>query len=183
MSELTTFLLANDKLVTAWTAIAALLISSLSIILGVANLVMQRRHNRKGVHPIGHISVGDYENQIFVRLRNDGVGPMIVKNVVVRNRENGEKRDAIIDFMPTPLPGNYQWTTFIREMQGRAISANDHLTLVLLEGEVQDQRFVSSRQIFRKLASILNIEVTYENIYGEQMAPASRDLDWFGRRL
>jgi hypothetical protein len=182
MNEFTSFLLANDKLVTAWTAIAALFVSSLSIVLAVGNFVMQRRHNRKSVQPIGHISVGDYENQIFVRLRNDGVGPMVVKNVVVRNRENGETKESIIDFMPT-LPGDYQWTTFIREMRGRAISANDYLTLILLEGGVQDRRFVSSRQIVRKLVSILSIEVTYENIYGELMEPASRNLDWFARLL
>ncbi|MGQ0684702.1 hypothetical protein [Bradyrhizobium sp.] len=182
IGEFASFLSTHEKLVTAWTAIAALIVSFLALLATIANSVMQRRHNRKSVHPIGHISVGDYENQLFVRIRNDGIGPMIVKKVTVRNQENGETKGSIIDFM-TDLPFDYQWTTFVGDITDRAISANDHLTLILLEGDVQDDRFLSSRHLVRQLVSKLSIQVKYENIYGERMAPASRNLDWFGRLL
>ena len=73
MQEFISILSANDKLVTSWTAILAVFISLISIIITVVNVAMQRAHNRKSVLPIGSLSLGDYENQIFVRLRNDGV--------------------------------------------------------------------------------------------------------------
>jgi hypothetical protein len=182
MNDLISFLVTNDKLVTQWTAISALVVSFLSLISTIANFAMQRRHNRKSVQPIGHISVGDYENKIFVRLRNDGIGPMIVKAVKVRDADTGEVKTSIFDFLPD-LPDDYRWSTFVRDMTNRAISANDHLTLVLLEGSDQDESFVTSRQLARRIISKLTIEVTYENIYGEKMAPALRKLDWFGRLL
>jgi hypothetical protein len=182
MNGISEFLTANDKLVTAWTAIAALLVSSLSIILAVVNTAIQRRHNRKSVQPIGHISVGDYEGQIFVRLRNNGIGPMIVKDLVVTNRNNGETKGSIIDFMPT-LPDDCQWSTFVRDMKGRAISANDHVTLIMLEGEADDRRFGLVRKIVRESISPLSISAAYQDIYGKELGSARRDLNWFGRLL
>jgi hypothetical protein len=163
MHEIVSFLSANDKLVAAWTAIAALFVSLVSIILTFVSLWMQRRHNRKSVQPIGHISVGDYENEIFVRLRNDGIGPMIVKTAQVYNSDDGRTQISIIDFMPE-LPDGYSWTTFIRAMDGRAVSANDHLTLVSLVGNPEDRKFASAREAVRKKLSTLSISVGYNNI-------------------
>jgi hypothetical protein len=180
MHDMILFLSTNDKLVTAWTAIAALFVSLVSIILTFVSLSMQRRHNRRSVQPIGHISVGDYENEVFVRLRNDGIGPMIVKTTAVHNSEDGQTQISIIDFMPE-LPDGYSWTTFIRAMDGRAISANDHLTLVSLEGDPKDHKFASAKEVVRKKLSTLRISVEYNNIYGERMEPALRKLDWFSR--
>ena len=77
------WVVANKDLITSWTAIFAVLASAVSFTIAAINMMMQRKHNRKSVLPIGHISVGDYENQIFVRLWNYGIGPMIIKRVVV----------------------------------------------------------------------------------------------------
>jgi hypothetical protein len=180
MQEIISFLSANDKLVTAWTAIAALFVSSVSIFIAIANFVMQRRHNRKSVLPIGHVSVGDYENHIFVSLRNDGVGPMIIESVAVSSGNPGEEtRSAIIDFMPEGI----SWTTFVGDVSGRALSAEKSIVLISLEGDAQDDAFVTVRQMVRRALSNLSIKVEYGNIYGKKMTPASRSLSWFRRHL
>src|SRR5665213_941427 len=119
LSDISQWLTNNDKLVTGWTAIAALFVSSVSIILAFCGLMTQRRHDRKSVQPIGHISVGDYENEIFVRLRNDGVGPMIVRVSRVRDSLDGRTEISIVDFMPE-LPDGYLWKTFVGDMRDRA---------------------------------------------------------------
>lgn len=178
MEEIISFLSANDKVVTAWTAIAALFVSLVSIIIAVSNFVMQRRHNRKSVQPIGHISVGNYENEIFVRLWNHGVGPMIVRAVTVNKAGEQQTKHSIIDFMPD-LPKNRPWTTYVPDISGRAISANDSVTLIALKGNTRDKGFTSARQLVRKALSSLSIKVDHENIYGEKMKPALRNLDWF----
>lgn len=178
MENIISFLSANDKVVTAWTAIAALFVSVVSIAIAVSNFVMQRRHNRKSVQPIGHISVGSYENRIFVRLWNHGVGPMIVKTVAVNKVGEQQTKHSIIDFMPG-LPKNRPWTTYVPDIAGRALSANDHITLIALEGDTRDKGYVSARQAVRKALSSLSIKIDYENIYEEKMKPAFRNLDWF----
>ena len=179
-SAITKFLSDHHGAVTAWTSIFALFFSTVSIIVAIANMRMQRRHNRKSVLPIGHISVGDYENQIFVSVRNHGVGPMVVKKVVVAKEGDAEQQRALIHFMPE-LPGQCLWTHFVDDISGRAIPAGEYISFVSLEGDQDDKDFVEARQVVRKALSELSVKVEYENIYGEKMPVASRNLNWFGR--
>jgi hypothetical protein len=181
MSEIVSFLSANDKLVTAWTAIAALFVSVVSIIIAIVNMTMQRAHNKKSVLPIGHISLGDYENQISVRVRNDGVGPMIIERVMVTG-EGERTASAVMDFMPE-LPSGYLWRSFVGDISGRAIPAEGNIILISLEGDQDDKGFIAARRMTREALSRLSIKVNYRNIYGETMPPASRSLSWFGRLL
>ena len=88
MDDVILFLSEHDKLVTSWTAILAVFISLVSVFIALINFAMQRADNRKALLPIGNLSLGDYENHIFVRLRNDGVGPMIVDHIVVKRIAN-----------------------------------------------------------------------------------------------
>ena len=73
----------HHDVVTAGTAILALLVSLISIFFTAGSMAMQRLHNRKSVLPLGHITVGDYEDDIFVRLRNDGISPMVIEKMFV----------------------------------------------------------------------------------------------------
>jgi hypothetical protein len=177
VQEVISLLSANDKLVTSWTAILAVFISLVSIIITVVNVAMQRAHNRKSVLPIGTLSLGDYENQIFVRLRNDGVGPMIIDNISVHQIENEKEiGSTLIDLMPKGVV----WRTFVRDISGRAFAASKDIDLILFEGDSDDARFIDGRQRIREALSNLRVKVHYHSIYGEKLV-AERALDWFGR--
>lgn len=67
--------------VNAIVAICALLISFISIILTVWTLWLQRRHNFLSVTPIVSIPINDYENNIAVKVKNTGVGPLIYRDI------------------------------------------------------------------------------------------------------
>jgi hypothetical protein len=158
-------------LVTAWTGIAALFVSLLSIVLTCLSLWIQRTHNRKSVLPIGHITVGDYEDDIFVRLCNDRVGPLIIEEIIVCIDDNeASSKNSIIEFMPD-LPSGYIWTTFVRETKGRALSAQDRLTLIELKGEPSNPDFTAAREIVRRRLSRLSVTVIYLNAYNDRMPP------------
>ena len=177
MQEFISLLSANEKLVTSWTAILAVFISLVSIVVAVVNIAMQRAHNRKSVLPIGNLSLGDYENQIFVRLRNDGVGPMIIDNISVQQIETGKEiGSALIDLMPKGLA----WTTFVKDISGRAFAASKDIDLILFEGDPNKPQFIDARQRVREALSKLRVKVHYHSIYGDEMV-AERPLDWFGR--
>ena len=126
MHDLISFLSQNDKLVTSWTAIAALFVSIISIVIAVVNMGIQRAHNRKSVLPIANLSFGDYESAIFVRLQNVGVGPMIVESLVVARRDKNDESTgkAIIDFMPE-LPSGHDWSHFVHDIAGRRANMTD----------------------------------------------------------
>lgn len=77
MEALIEFLKAHPDQAGAFAAVSALFVSFISILLAVAALWMQRRHNYKSLTPIASLPIGDYENSLEVKLRNTGVGPLI----------------------------------------------------------------------------------------------------------
>jgi hypothetical protein len=180
MHDLFGFLRANHDLVAAISAVAALFVSTVSILLAIFNMTTQRTHNRKSLMPIAHVRLGDYENRIFVRLHNDGIGPMIIDSFVVatNRRGKGKKRGSFLDFMPD-LPPGVLWTTFVTDLSGWSLSADKDITLLLLEGDPSNQAFVAARQSVRQALAELKVTIKYRDIYGHKMPTATRDLEWF----
>jgi hypothetical protein len=179
MQDFFSFLTANHDLVAAVTAVAALLVSTVSIILAVFNMTTQRTHNRKSLMPIAHVRLGDYENRLFVQLHNDGIGPMLIDNIVVSKSRGWSKKQSSFTGLVPALPPGILWTTFVTDLSGRALSAGKDIVILLLEGDPSDQKFLAARQSVRQALADLRIAVRYRDIYGHKMPPARRDLDWF----
>jgi hypothetical protein len=179
MQDFVSFLTANHDLVAAITAVAALLVSTISIILAIFNMTTQRTHNRKSLMPIAHVRLGDYENRIFVQLHNDGIGPMLIDHIVVCKSRGWSKKQASFVGLVPALPPGILWSTFVTELSGRALSAGKDIMILLLEGDPSDQKFLAARQSVRLALSDLRIVVRYRDIYGHKMSPARRNLDWF----
>ena len=64
-------------------AFGALLTSISSIVLTIKALKVQKQHHLKSVKPIGYITVGDYEDDIYISIVNNGVGPLIIRELRV----------------------------------------------------------------------------------------------------
>jgi hypothetical protein len=127
--------------------------------------------------PIGSISMGDYEDSIFVRLRNDGAGPMIVDDIAVFG--NDEKvGSALIDLMPRGL----LWTTFVKDISGRAFASGKDIDLISISGDIEDPKFLDARRSVREALSTLSIRANYHSVYGDKQH-CQRSLDWFGASL
>ena len=62
-------------------ATIALGVSFLSIIIGFYGLWLQRKHNQLSVRPIGIITLSDYENRLAIKVKNAGMGTMILKSI------------------------------------------------------------------------------------------------------
>jgi hypothetical protein len=169
----------NKDIITSWTATLAAIASTVSIVIAIISMKLQRTHYRKTLLPIGSLSLGDYENELFVRLRNDGAGPMIVDDVSVHRIGKDEKvGSALIDFMPAGL----SWNTFVKDIRGRAFAPGKHIDLVAIDGDDQDSQFANARRQVREALSTLSVGVYYQSVYGDKKV-VKRSLDWFGRHL
>ncbi|MFB6415224.1 MULTISPECIES: hypothetical protein [Bradyrhizobium] len=167
----------NKDTVTGITAILAIVASTISILLAIMNMRWQRVHYRKTLMPIGSISMGDYEDSIFVRLRNDGAGPMIMDEIVVfRNDE--KVGAALIDLMPRGL----LWTTFVKDISGRAFVSGKEIDLISISGDTEDPEYLEAHRSVREALSTLSIRASYHSIYGDKQH-CRRSLDWFGRHV
>lgn len=165
---------------SAFAAISALFVSILSIVLTFTSLWIQRRHNYKSLTPIASLPVGDYENLIQVKIKNTGVGPLIVKSFKVSSKK--ATNNNIITFMPE-TPNGIHWETFYNDLDGLCITPKEAATIIKLSGDPEDQNFSKYRDEVRKALSELSIEVEYKDIYNRKMPKKSRSLAWYGRHV
>jgi hypothetical protein len=183
MDDFFAYLTAKHDLVAAVTAVAALIVSTISIILAIFNMTTQRTHNRKSLMPIAHVRLGDYENRLFVELHNDGIGPMLIDSISVsKSRGWSKKQTSFLGLVPA-LPPGILWSTFVTDLSGRALSAGKDIVILLLEGDPSDQKFLAARQSVRQALADLQMTVKYRDIYGHKMPPAKRNLDWFASNV
>jgi hypothetical protein len=167
--------LAN-ALATVFSAFTALI----ALVVSVWALWVQRSHNKISVRPMPEVTLGDYENSISVKLSNNGVGPLVVNRVLVRN--GTEERESIIDWMPA-LPNARPWTNFAIVEPGRTVKTNGLVPLVELTQEQGEVGFAAIRDSARAALSRLTVTVEYTDVYGSTFSPCTRSLDWFGRNL
>lgn len=181
----------------------AAITSIVSIFVAVAALKVQRNHNFKSVLPIPQILIGDYENRLFVSIENAGVGPLIIRDVQVRSKATGKKTSSLIDFMPE-LPQDDTWDTFIARISGRAIPAQQSVTILQYSGPFPGRSLSESESLrealregnlkayarsavlrdrIRAALKDLTIAIKTSDIYGKNLPDCERDLESFGRRI
>lgn len=96
-------------------ALLALLTAIVSAIISFYTFKLQRTHNTKSVKPILHVGQWDYEDRLFVTLKNVGSGIAVVKKMTVYNSK-GDGKSCIYDWLPDKLSDgmNYKeyWTPY-----------------------------------------------------------------------
>src|SRR5687767_15321466 len=132
MDTLVNFLKTYPNQINALAAVSALFVSLLSIVLTLVTLKIQRTHNFKSVTPVASILIGDYEDLIEVKLRNSGVGPLIIKKVLVS--DGVQEKDEIISWMPASPPG-IRWSTLTERINDWCIAPDHDIIFVQLRGD------------------------------------------------
>ena len=166
--------------INAFSAVCALFVSGLSIFFTIRTLRLQRIHNFKSLTPIANVLANDYENQLEVRIRNTGIGPLILKRFTASDGKQ-EKAD-IISWMPA-LPNGISWSDFSSYIEGHCIPPNQDVVMIQLSGDPEDMHFASFRDEVRRVLSVLTVTVEYNDIYDRRMPTEQRSLMWFARNL
>ena len=160
-------------------ATLAIIVSFVAILIGWFSLRIQQKHNRLSVRPIGSIALSDYENQLAIRVKNAGIGPMIVKSIETSNNQ-GTKKEYPVDWMPSDI----MWGGFRRALKNQAIVAGD--STVLLEFNLPDpidEDSARQRDEIRSVLKNLRIRIIYTDVYDKEQPELVRSLDWFGRNI
>lgn len=186
MDTLISFLKADPNAANAFGALAsaaaaflALVVSAISVGISVWAVRSQRKHNELSVRPLAEITVADYENSLRVKLRNNGVGPMIVSEVMVCDRQI--TKSSVVEWMPT-LPNGRPWTTFSHALRDRTLQPGSEIILLELTEYGGEQDFAQCRDLVRSALAKLTVNVEYTDIYNTAMPLRSKSLSWFGRQ-
>ena len=162
----------NSELVIAISAIA---VSLISLCVAIKALSAQKTHNKLSVKPIAHFSKGDYEDQIFVRLKNYGMGPLKVTQFDVAREKSKFKR--LIDSFDG-LASQITWDTFTDDIEGRVLAPQKEFTLIQASFNPEQS---DMRNAIRNSLAQTTLTVNYKCIYDESQPEAQEKLDWFGR--
>jgi hypothetical protein len=163
---------------SAVTAVLALTMSLVAVVVSCLTLMYQRRHNVLSVKPIPAVTYADLEESIRVKLRNHGSGPLLVKCVKVSN--GNQTRDAVVEWMPR-LPKEVSWTFFAGVIADRSLLPGSEIVLLELDGDPKTELFRAGRDATRDALAPLTVRVDYTDIYDSHFEPYVQDLAWFGR--
>jgi hypothetical protein len=180
MGELLRTLEAHAGLAGVVVSLLALLVSCAAIILAAVSMHLQREHNYKSLTPIATISIGDYEDNIFVSVENTGIGPLIVTSLRVTDGKT--TKNDIISWMPD-LPQGMVWDDFHTNLPASCVPAGSTVKLMELSGDPDDLQFAKARDNSRRVLQQLDVIVEYKDIYERPMPSAERTLSWFGRHF
>jgi hypothetical protein len=173
---------AIAAIASAIMAAVAVFLSVVSIWISRSSLRSQQDHNRISVRPLAYVVIGDYENHQFVKIRNNGTGPLVIKEIKVIGAENPSK--PLIYAMPRLYP-EVSWQNFVEDCSGRSIPVGGELELLSLniECSTSEAMYVLARSNVRKALGELEIHVEYTDIYESKLPAARRNLKFFHRNL
>jgi hypothetical protein len=169
---------ALGALASAAAAFLALLVSAIAVGISVWALRTERKHNELSVRPLAEITVADYEHSLRVRLRNHGIGPMIVTAITVSDGTGA--KPTLLDWMPA-LPRGRPWSNFTGAVDDRTLAPGSELILLELTEYEGERGFAECRELIRSALAPLTVNVEYTNIYNTVMPPRQKELSWFGR--
>ena len=151
MNELLAYLTKDASVVIA---LAAFIISVVSLYVSHAALKIQRRHNVLSVKPFPMVSVADYEDRLTVKILNNGSGPLIIKSVQVK--KESQVHESLVNFMPS-LPDGMYWATFVGSVKNRSLLPGNEIKLLELTGNHTERKFEKTRDDCRAALSQLTV--------------------------
>ena len=186
MEALFAFLKSDPNAANAFGAVAsaaaaflALVVSAISVGISVWAVRSERRHNELSVRPLAEITVADFEHSLRVKLRNHGIGPMIITKVAIS--DGTADKPTLLAWMPE-LPNGRPWTNFSDRISDRTLSPGSEIVLLELTERKGELDFINCRNIARTALAKLTVTVDYTNIYNTVMPPRRKELAWFSRQ-
>ena len=161
-------------------ALLALAASIVSTIISFYTFKLQRRHNIKSVKPILHVGQWDYENRLYVTLKNVGSGIAIVKKMTIHNIK-GESRTSIYDWLPNKLPDDMNYKEYWTPYTEFVVQASEIIKLIEIPIDTSKKKQIEEREKLRRILGQLIVEVVYEDIYGNAMPTKRLQLSHFLR--
>lgn len=172
-----------DFLSAYWRAIVALCALAVSVIaVGISwrGLKIQQTHNKTSLRPIIFIEPYDYEDCVLVKIKNEGLGPAIVKKLYVQDKLNMNK-NSIFNWLPKILPGEMNYKEYWTRHKDFVLRSGsiDHMLEIPVDATNLEQ--VAAREDIRAILGDLTVYIEYEDVYRKVMPTYSRALFLFAR--
>jgi len=150
------------------------LVSWLALLALLYQVYLQRVHNEKSLKPLGQIDLEDRQGHIYVRVTNNGLGPMIVDRLIFQ--KDGKSYTSIEDCLE--LDSRSYTRISVNESVRKVILPNGHLAIFETRLEASEE----DAQRVRQQLSPIKLKVEFHDIYDKKMT-IERDFQWFARHV
>jgi len=162
----------------------AVIVSVFSLAISIWALLTQRKHNRNSLKPIAQITLGDYLGQLYVRIDNNGTGPLLVKEFAATSHTTSFNN--LITAIDANIRSAIIWINLVEEIALKTILPGKSLTLIKAElstASTSGQMTIEEQQwnLLRSCLAKITVTVTFTDIYGTKFPKVQRELKWFGR--
>ena len=171
---------AIAALAGVFIALCALLVSWYANRTAKKTLEIQHNHNVLSVKPIPEITVADYEDSLRVRLRNNGMGTMVIISAEFTNQSHS--KGSLMAMMPA-LPNSRAWNHFTTDIAERTLQPGKLLPLLELSAREGESNFGASRDLVREYLKDIEVTVYYTDVYKTKFSAYKKELTWFGRNI
>lgn len=152
----------------------AITISVLALLATFYQLYLQRVHNEKSVRPLGQIDLIDINDQVSVRVVNNGMGPMIIDRFAFFREGNSYSN---IEDCLTLDSRSYQRIP-VNEALRKVVPPNAFLDV--FAAELAPFEEATQLEDVRKKLAPVTVRVHYRDIYDNKFT-TERNLQWFSR--
>jgi hypothetical protein len=171
------YLMTNPEVAVAAAAVFSSFTAVVALAVSTIALVIQRKHNRLSVRPIAYFVFGNYEDDLYVKLKNYGSGPLCVEKLIVLSTK-GAENETLIDAVSHALP-KITWRDFVESIVGRTIPSGEEIVLLRYCPQEDNQEDLEARSTLREILSAMTLLVEYSDIYDKRQPPTQRSLDFF----
>ncbi|MEF2600143.1 MAG: hypothetical protein U0M80_02515 [Fusobacterium mortiferum] len=183
----------------------SMIISGLTLLMTYKISTRANNISKNSVRPYLDIIIGDYNNHTYIKIKNNGLGTAIIKNIdfIYENKLTNESMytSDIITIINeynkyiNPSENDNKYVTFVEDIKGRGIGPQDEIIILEKRYECtnstnqKEAKFIKNiispkRKKLLNVLKDLKIKVEYTNVFGDEIIPScERELHFFGRNL
>lgn len=183
----------------------SMIISGLTLLMTYKISTRANNISKNSVRPYLDIIIGNYNNHTYIKIKNNGLGTAIIKNIdfIYENKLTNESMytSDIITIINeynkyiNPSENDNKYVTFVEDIKGRGIGPQDEIIILEKRYECtnstnqKEAKFIKNiispkRKKLLNVLKDLKIKVEYTNVFGDEIIPScERELHFFGRNL
>ncbi|SIN85663.1 Asp23/Gls24 family envelope stress response protein [Chitinophaga niabensis] len=143
-----------------------------------SNIILDQQKQR----PLMHVGYFDGEDKIKLFMQNKGIGPLIINNYYLEDRDSGEIKDGIFNCLSGIAT---MFDNYTGNLNNVVLSPQEKYEL--LKYSIHDLeesyllKFEEDRTTLRRTLGRYKLIIEYSDVYNNRMPQYERDLIWFDR--
>lgn len=145
------------------------------------------KRQEKAQRPFLYISHSDFINNLSINISNKGLGPLEITEYYIKDQRTGENYKSFFEVLLF-LDRDMEVDNYSSDQTSLVLSPNESRNLLRYKYDLDDgseppEYFSETRDLIRNAIKDLKICAKYKDVYGNDMEPYEKSLDWFGREV